>query len=60
MVYNLGCFYALIGQPGLAIAALRESFASAPQLREGIREDPELVSLRDDPTFQALVADANR
>jgi tetratricopeptide (TPR) repeat protein len=58
MVYNLGCFYANIGQPGLALATIRESFASAPQLREGIREDPELVSLRDDPAFQAFVADA--
>lgn len=57
MVYNLGCFYANIGQPNLALAAIRASFASAPSLREGIREDPELVSLRDDPAFQALVAE---
>src|SRR5947208_1259870 len=58
IVYNLGCFYAQTGQPGLALATIRESFASAPSLREGVREDPELVSLRDDPAFQALVADA--
>jgi hypothetical protein len=57
MVYNLGCFYANIGRPGLAIGALRDSFASAPSLREGIRDDPELVSLRGDPAFQALVGD---
>ena len=57
MVYNLACFYANIGRPALAIATLRESFASAPELREGIREDPELESLRTDPAFQALVAE---
>jgi hypothetical protein len=58
MVYNLGCFYANIGRPGLAVAAIRESFAAAPELREGIREDPELESLHDDPGFQELLADA--
>jgi hypothetical protein len=54
MVYNLGCFYAHIGQPDLAVDAIRGSFASTPGLREGIGEDPELVSLRDEPAFQAL------
>jgi tetratricopeptide (TPR) repeat protein len=57
IIYNLGCFYAQTGRPGLALAALRESFASVPGLREGIREDPELVSLRDDPAFQALASE---
>jgi tetratricopeptide (TPR) repeat protein len=58
IVYNLACFYAQTGQPGLALGALREAFASAPSLREGSLEDPELASLHDDPAFQALVADA--
>jgi tetratricopeptide (TPR) repeat protein len=58
IVYNLGCFYAQTGQNDLALAALREAFASAPGLREGSLKDPELVSLRDDPGFQALVSDA--
>lgn len=57
IVYNLGCFYARIGQPDLALAALREAFVSAPNLREAGREDHELVSLRGDPAFQALVAE---
>lgn len=57
MVYNLGRFNANIGQPDLALAALREALASVPRLREWSREDPELMSLRDDPTFQALVAE---
>jgi tetratricopeptide (TPR) repeat protein len=57
MVYNLGCFYANIGRPALAVAAIRESFANAPELREGIREDPELVPLHNDHAFLALVAD---
>jgi len=54
IVYNLGCFYAGIGQSDLAVAALREAFAHVPQLRDGIKEDPELASLRDEPAFQAL------
>lgn len=58
IVYNLGCFYAQTGQSGLALAAIRESFANAPSLREESREDPELVLLHDDPVFQALVAEA--
>ena len=49
VVYNLGCFYAGIGQGDLAVAALREAFAHVPQLRDGIKEDPELASLRDEP-----------
>jgi tetratricopeptide (TPR) repeat protein len=57
IVYNLGCFYAQTGQPGLAIAAIREAFAGAPSLREGSREDPQLASLHDDPAFQALVSE---
>jgi hypothetical protein len=58
IVYNLGCFYAQTGQTDLALATLRESFASMSSLRDESREDPELVSLHDDPAFQALVADA--
>lgn len=58
MVYNLGCFYSNIGQPALAIAALRDSFASTPHLREGVLEDPELRSLRDYPDFQALAGES--
>jgi hypothetical protein len=58
MLYNLGCFYAAIGQSGPAIAALRESFVIVPGLREGILEDSELESLRDDPDFQALVTES--
>jgi tetratricopeptide (TPR) repeat protein len=54
VVYNLGCFYANTGQPDQAIAALRESFAHVPGLREGIAEDAELAALRDNLAFRAL------
>ena len=54
MIYNLGCFYANTGQNDLAIATLRESLAGTPRLREWLTEDPELMSLRDDPAFQVL------
>jgi tetratricopeptide (TPR) repeat protein len=57
MVYNLGCFYALIQQPAPAIAAIRESFAYLPEVRGEVTEDPELAPLREDPMFQAFVAE---
>jgi hypothetical protein len=56
IVYNLACFYAQTGQTDLALAALREAFASAPSLRGESREDDQLSSLHDDPAFQAVVA----
>jgi hypothetical protein len=58
IVYNLASFYAQTGQIGPALAALREAFASMPSLREESREDDQLSSLHDDPTFLALVGDS--
>jgi hypothetical protein len=57
MVYNLGCFYARIGEPDLTVAALREAFTRAPELREWLRHDPELAPVRDTPAFQALLSE---
>lgn len=57
MIYNLGSFYAQIGDPDQALAALREVLARLPQVRAWMREDPDLAALHADPAFQALVAD---
>jgi hypothetical protein len=53
-LYNLGCFYALTGQPDKAIPAIGESLALAPHLTDWSTKDSDLDSLRDLPAFQAL------
>jgi hypothetical protein len=52
--YNLACFYALTGQKKKAMAELRESLQTNPDLIEWSKRDSDLDSLRDDPAFQAL------
>ena len=45
--YNVGCFYAKVGDRDKAFENLRGSLAS----RSWVENDPELDSLRDDPRF---------
>ncbi|HMA34474.1 MAG TPA: DinB family protein [Chloroflexia bacterium] len=54
-IYNLGCFYAKTGQARLALDAVGQALAVNPGLREWAGQDSDLVSLHDDPAFQALV-----
>jgi tetratricopeptide (TPR) repeat protein len=53
-VYNLGCYYALHGQPTEAIAQLREALTVNPTLSDAMKDDVDLVSLHDLPEYQAL------
>lgn len=55
MAYNVACCYAQVGHPALALDAMCEALDRLPHLKERCREDPELLSLRDDPAFQALL-----
>ena len=60
MRYNLACAYALnLNDVGAAVDLLRPymSRANAAQMRH-VASDPDLDSLRDDPHFKAMVADA--
>lgn len=52
--YNLACFCALSGQQEKALHELREALQLRPDLIEWSKQDPDLVSLHDDPAFQAL------
>lgn len=54
MLYNQACAFMKLAMPQEAIAALRESFIYAPENREGLRDDPDLVDLHDLPAFQSL------
>ncbi len=62
LYYNLACTHALLGDREQALFWLRKEFAenhpepaSLQRQRIWARQDPDLVSLRKDPGFQALV-----
>ena len=46
-LYNLACFYAQQNQLEKAAARLQEALAFAPDLKEWLKSDPDLVALRD-------------
>ncbi len=52
--YNLACFYALSEQKEKALHELRGALQLRPDLIKWSQQDPDLVSLHDDPAFQAL------
>jgi acetyl esterase/lipase len=54
--YNAACARALAGERDRAIEDLERSFASGfPPNRAAVMQDPDLVSVREDPRFQKLV-----
>ena len=55
ILYNLACQFALNGDREKALALLTESLSLQPGLREWSTQDADLVSLREDPAFLALV-----
>jgi TolB-like protein/Flp pilus assembly protein TadD len=54
--YNLACAYAILGERDVALAHLDEAIAQGRGSLEWIEHDPDLVSLREDPRFAAIVA----
>ena len=52
--YNLACFFAVSGQTEKALQELRAALQMRPELIEWSRQDPDLVSLHDEPGYQAL------
>ncbi len=54
--YNLGCFYANIGDYERALAALEKFGAASRGSRDWMEHDTDLDPLREDPRFQALMA----
>jgi TolB-like protein/Flp pilus assembly protein TadD len=58
MLYNIGCFYADAGKPGLALDHLERSIELGMRNRDWLMTDPDLNSIRDDPRFQALLPEA--
>jgi tetratricopeptide (TPR) repeat protein len=56
ILYELGCMEAIEGNKDAALDALRHALERAPSLREYLETDDDLVSLHEEPEFQALVA----
>jgi predicted Zn-dependent protease len=56
--YNLGCSYALVGNRSKAFEALHRAVDLGYHDADWMRQDEDLASLRDDPSFEALLARA--
>jgi rhodanese-related sulfurtransferase len=57
-LYNLACLYTALSQRAQALATLHKALGFNPRLIEWARQDSDLVSLRDDPSLQALYQEA--
>ena len=55
--YNLACALAASGPRDEVISLLRQSFADNPRLIAWSRQDTDLDPLREDPDYQALIAE---
>ena len=55
--YNVACLFALENKPERAIDCLEEAMAAGFGLRDWIRQDPDLASLRGDPRFEKILSD---
>ncbi|MBD3676380.1 MAG: tetratricopeptide repeat protein [Planctomycetaceae bacterium] len=52
VIYNLACYFSLLGDKPKAIECLGRSLRMEPQLRELISEEEDFDQLRTDPDFQ--------
>jgi serine/threonine protein kinase/Flp pilus assembly protein TadD len=55
--YNVACFHALAGRPGLALDHLERAMELGMRNRDWLLTDPDLESVRADPRFQALLTE---
>jgi hypothetical protein len=56
ILYEIGCWEALQGNREAALDALRRALEREPQLRQYIETDDDLLSLREESEFKALVS----
>ncbi len=54
--YNLACYWSLVGNKGLALQYLTQSFDLDPNYREMVAAESDFDGLRDDPDFQMLIS----
>jgi adenylate cyclase len=55
ILYNVACTYSLLGEKDRALELLEKAARNGFGHKEWIENDPDLVSLRDQPRFQALI-----
>jgi tetratricopeptide (TPR) repeat protein len=53
-LYNLACYYAIVGQKDKAITQLGQALRLNPDLVEWSTQDPDFASIRDDAGYRAL------
>ena len=54
--YNLACYWSLAGKAAKALEQLAEALKLEPELRYLVAAETDFDGLRDDPSFQELVA----
>ena len=57
-IYNLACYYSLIGDKEVAIKKLEEAFPLSPDMIEWSKSDSDLDNIRDEPGYLALVSES--
>ena len=57
VIYNRACQHALQGQKVLAIAELKEALTLEPELTAWSKEDSDLISLHEEPGYQAIYSE---
>jgi tetratricopeptide (TPR) repeat protein len=55
ILYELGCWEAEFGEKDKALDCLRRALEKEPKIREWMQQDDDLLSLREEPEFKALV-----
>lgn len=56
-VYNLACYYSLIGEKEMAVRKLDDAFSLSPDMIEWSKMDTDLNNIRDEPGYLALISD---
>jgi adenylate cyclase len=57
MLYNCTCCYSRLGEADRAIDTLRQSIAAGYENFAWLKQDPDMNPVRDNPKFQALLAE---
>ena len=60
MLYNVGCFYALLGKTELSLDHLERATELGMRNVDWLLTDPDLESVRSDPRFEALIRDTQQ
>jgi Flp pilus assembly protein TadD len=56
-LYDLACYYALVGMKDEALEALGHALTLAPEFKQMAREDSDLETLREEDAFKTMVED---